>query len=159
MAMDPQLQEYANRLGEIRKQASEAIQGLDQVALNWTPLGQDTSSVAVLVHHMAGVERYWTCQIVGGQEIGRNRPAEFAARVSSPHELEPLLERAARDTEQTLAPLTARQLLEVRDARGTPRTIQWCLLYAIEHLASHLGHLQLTRQLAEAQSTSAPKGQ
>jgi uncharacterized damage-inducible protein DinB len=157
--MDPLLQEYANRLGEIRKQVREAIQGLDQEELNWAPLGKDTSSVAVLVHHMAGVERYWICQTIGSQEIGRNRPAEFAARASSPHQLEPLLVRAARDSEQTLAPLTAQQLLDVHDVRGTPRTVQWCLLYAIEHLASHLGHLQLTRQLAEAQRTSAPKGQ
>ena len=75
--MVPEVQEFADRFDEIRRQARDAIQNLDERGLNSTPLDQDTSSPAVLVHHMAGVEGFWLRQIIGGVDIGRNRPDEL----------------------------------------------------------------------------------
>ena len=147
--MDPLIHEYAARLDRIRTQAREAVRGLDVDALNWTPLVQETNSVAALVHHMWGVERFFVRQAVGGHDIGRDRDAEFAARAGTAEELERLLDEAQRDTEATLEALGADQLAEQREVRGTAWTVEGLLLYAVSHLSEHLGHLELTRQLYE----------
>ena len=73
--MDPLIRAYAARLDIIRAQAREAVQGLDADALNWTPAAPETNSVAALVHHMWGVERFFIRQVVGGRDIGRDRDA------------------------------------------------------------------------------------
>jgi uncharacterized damage-inducible protein DinB len=145
--MVPEVQEFADRLDEIRRQAREAIQGLDGRGLNAAPLDEDTSSPAVLVHHMAGVERFWLRQIIGGVDIGRSRPDEFVAKAATVADLEGLLEEAGRTTREVLSELVAEQLHETRDARGEQRSIQWCLLGMMDHLSGHVGHLQLTRQM------------
>ena len=145
--MVPAVQEFADRLDEIRRQAREAIQGLDERGLNSAPLDEDTSSPAVLVHHMVGTEGFWLRQIIGGMDIGRSRPDEFVARAATVADLEGLLGEAGRTTRQVLSELTAEQLHETRDARGEPRSIQWCLLSMMDHLSGHVGHLQLTRQM------------
>ena len=145
--MVPEVQEFADRLDEIRRQAREAIHDLDEGGLNSTPLDEDTSSPAVLVHHMAGTERFWLRQIIGGVDIGRSSADEFVARAATVADLEGLLEEAGRTTREVLSELTAEQLHETRDARGEPRSVQWCLLGVMDHLSGHVGHLQLTRQL------------
>lgn len=151
--MVPEVQEFADRLDEIRRQAREAIQDLDQRGLNAAPLDQDTSSPAVLVHHMAGVERFWLRQIIGGVDIGRSRPTEFAATAATVADLEALLDEAGRTTRKVLSELSAAQLQDTRDARGEPRSVQWCLLSMMDHLSGHVGHLQLTRQLYDRRIT------
>jgi uncharacterized damage-inducible protein DinB len=145
--MVPEVQEFADRLDQIRRQARDAIQNLDERGLNSTPLDEDTSSPAVLVHHMAGVEGFWLRQIIGGVDVGRHRPSEFNAWAATVADLERLLDEAGRSTREVLTSLTAEQIRETRDARGERRSVQWCLLYLIDHLSGHVGHLQLTRQL------------
>ena len=145
--MVSEVQEFADRFDEIRRQAKDAIQNLDERGLNSTPLDQDTSSPAVLVNHMAAVERFWLCQIIGGVDIGRPRPDEFMAKAETVGDLEQLMDEAGRTTREVLSDMTTEQLHETRDARGEPRSVQWCLLLAIDHLSGHVGHLQLTRQM------------
>ena len=145
--MVPEVLEFADRLDEIRRQAREAIKGLDERGLNSAPLDEDTSTPAVLVHHMAGTEGFWLRQVIGGEDIGRSRPDEFVARAATVADLERLLDEAGRTTRHVLSELTAEQLHETRDARGEPRSIQWCLLSVMDHLSGQVGHLQLTRQM------------
>ena len=151
--MVPEVLEFADRLDEIRRQTRDAIQDLDERGLNSPPLDQDTSSPAVLVHHMAGVERFWLRQIIGGVDIGRHRPDEFIAKAATVADLENLLDKAGRTTREVLSDLTAKDLHETRDARGEPRSVQWCLLAAMDHLSGHVGHLQLTRQMYDRRVT------
>lgn len=145
--MDPLIRAYAARLDIIRAQAREAVQGLGADALNWTPAAPETNSVAALVHHMWGVERFFIRQVVGGRDIGRDRDAEFAAHAATAEELQRLLDEAKRDTEATLGALRDAQLTEHRDHGGNAWTVLGLLLYAITHLSEHLGHLELTLQL------------
>jgi uncharacterized damage-inducible protein DinB len=151
--MVPQLQIFAERLDEIRRQARDAVQDLDEQGLNFLPLENDASSPAVIIHHMAGVERFWLRQIIGGVDIGRHRPDEFIARAMNVAELENLLAETGQVTWEVLDSLAADQLNETRDARGESRSVVWCLLAAMDHLSSHVGHLQLTRQLYDRRVT------
>jgi hypothetical protein len=150
--MDPQVQEYVDRIESLHRQMEEVFQGLDSAALNWKPLKQGANSMAVLAHHAAGSERYWVCQVVGGQDIQRDRDAEFVTQASTPAHLKAALDRAAQDVRRTLAGYTAPDLRAQHDVRGAPRSAHWCLAQVIEHLAMHAGHMQLTRQLYEAQA-------
>ena len=102
---------------------------------------------------MAGVERFWLRQIIGGMDIGRHRSNEFIAKAARVSELEKLLDEAGRTTREVLSDLKADQLHEIRDARGQPRTVQWCMLAAMDHLSGHVGHLQLTRQMYDGTVT------
>ena len=145
--MDPLIRAYAARLDVIRAQAREAVRGLDVDALNWTPAAPETNSVAALVHHMRGVERFFIRQVVGGHDIGRDRDAEFTAKAATSEELQRLLDEAQRDTESTLGSLRGGELTSTRELRGNTWTVLGVLLYAITHLSEHLGHLELTRQL------------
>ena len=154
--MDPLIHEYAARLDIIRTQAREAVRGLDSGALNWTPLDQETNSVAALVHHMWGLERFFIRQVVGGYDIGRDRDAEFAAEAPPADELERLLDEARKDTEATLRALRDDQLAEQREHRGNTWTVQGLLLYATSHLSEHLGHLELTRQMYQDRAGERP---
>ena len=151
--MIPEVQDFVDRIDDLRRQVKETIQGLDEQGLNWTPLAQDTNSVAVLMTHIAWTERFWTRQVIAGRDIGRNRDAEFIARAASPAELEELLDQAGQDTREALDPLTLEQLREQRTAIGRTFTVQGCLLYLLEHLACHLGHMQLTRQMYDQKIT------
>jgi hypothetical protein len=68
-----EVQVSLDRLDEIRCQAREAVQDLDEQGLNFTPLERDAISPAVIIHHMAGVEQFWLRQVIGGVDIGRHR--------------------------------------------------------------------------------------
>ena len=151
--MVPEIQEFADRLDGIRRQARDAIQDLDERGLNSTPLDQDASSPAVLVHHMAGVERMWLRQIIGGVDVDRHRTEEFSAKASSVADLEKLLDETGLTTREVLSELAVEHLRTTRDFRGKPQTVQWCLLAAMDHLSGHVGHLQLTRQMYDRRVT------
>ena len=65
-------------------------------------------------------------------------------------------EKAWTEIEVILGKLTYAQLSEVRSPpfraeRKESVTIQWIILHLITHHATHLGHIQLTRQLWEQQ--------
>ena len=62
-----------------------------------------------------------------------------------------MLDEATVGTQDTLAALTSGQPQEKQGARGNVRTVQRNILNAIEDMASYLGHMQLTKQLYEAQ--------
>jgi hypothetical protein len=48
-------------------------------ALDWVP-GPEMNSLAVLVMHFTGSERYWVSDVVAGVPSFRNREAEFQAK-------------------------------------------------------------------------------
>ena len=149
------VQEYVDRLEGIWKQVRETVQGLDQADLNWTPLPQDTNSLAVLVIHLRATERFWMRQVIRGQDVHRDRAAEFASSAVTPSDLEAILNEAGQDAREVLSTVTVEQLLEERVVWGQTRTVQGCILYLIEHMADHLGHMQLTKQLYESGGRAA----
>ena len=149
--MDPEVQSYLNSLDALRGEVRSAIQGLSAEALNWRPLPEGTNSIYVLVSHMTGSESFLIHQVIGGRDIGRNRDAEFVARGESPAELEALIDRAGQGTREVLQGLTSADLGVIKELGGgrPSQTARWCVVHIIEHLALHLGHLQLTKQLWE----------
>ena len=93
----------------------------------------------------------------GGQPLDRDRPAEFRAR-GNLEELEARYARWMEASAKVLRHLDEGELARLPDlgetfaARGErPWTVAECLMHAVEHTAVHVGHLQIQRQLWDAE--------
>ena len=166
--MLPELDNYLQRLKDLRGQVSDLIVDLPAEALNWRPIplsalapsalsekeasraekGADaTNSLAVLAAHIAGAEHFWIGEVIGGRPPTRDRDAEFLTEVKDSSQLVRLLEQSGLETREILTSLTATDLDGMREARGHQVPVRWGILHIIDHTALHLGHMQLTYQL------------
>ena len=143
-----ELDNYLQRIEDLRGQVRDLIADLPVEALNWRPIADDTiNSLAVLATHIAGAEHFWIAEVVGGHPPTRDRDAEFAAQANDASELVRLLEDTGAETREVFATLTKADLDGTRQARGRTIPVRWCILHVVEHTALHLGHIQLTYQL------------
>jgi hypothetical protein len=151
-----EVQAYLTKLGDLRNQAKTLLEGLPPEALDWQPIRGEgelaTNSLAVIAVHLAGSQTYWMKEIIGRTPIQRDREAEFATKGVSPAELKARLDTAGKIAEEILSPLTESQLEEGRKFRDKPITVRGGVLQVIDHVAQHIGHMQLTRQLWMAKS-------
>jgi uncharacterized damage-inducible protein DinB len=148
--MDPFFKDYYDRLSNLHHDLAETVEGLPVEALDWQPV-PETNSLAVLLTHTAGSERYWIGEVVGEEPAGRERAKEFETVEQTVEELQDQLNLALAHSRQTLSRLSLDNLAEARliSMQGRSCTVAWALLHALEHVALHLGHAQITRQLWE----------
>jgi uncharacterized damage-inducible protein DinB len=146
-----EIETYLSIYHRLRKEIKTVLEGLPSDALDWQPIQGEgelaTNSIAVMLAHVAGSEAFFINEIIGRQKIQRDRPAEFSTKGVSLQDLNGRLEAAAKVTETALAALTPAQLEEPRKFREESVTVRWAIVLLIEHIAMHLGHMQLTRQL------------
>ena len=151
--MNPEAQNYVEHLDTLRGRAKEAIQGMNAEELNWAPLNADTNSPCALVSHIAGAESLWIHYMAGGREIHRDRDAEFAATSNNGASLVELLDKVGATSREVLDKLTSEDLGKTRtrfdrpDAQ--PMLVRNSIVHMIEHMAEHVGHLELTKQMYE----------
>ncbi len=146
--MTSELDNYLQRIEDLRGQVRDLIADLPAEALNWRPIeDNETNSLAVLAAHIAGAEHFWIAEVVGGRPPTRDRDAEFAAQASDASQLVCLLEDTGAETRKVFATLTRADSDATRQARGRTIPVRWCILHVIDHTALHLGHIQLTYQL------------
>ncbi len=126
----------------------QAVDGLDGEALNWRPVGDESSSVYVLVSHMMGMAK-GMCAIARGEQPERDRAAEFAATGISSQTLLALIDETQAQVEQSLQTMTEEMLTGTRAFAGAESTGGGMLVLMTRHLGEHLGHVTLTRQLWE----------
>ncbi len=136
----------------------ERLDGLTPEQLNWRPPVAGGNSAWVLVTHTLGNARAWVLGIAGGRPLRRDRPAEFSSWGSDPALLRSEVDTFLREMSSTFEPLTAadldRRLTPARElwGEGQPReiSVRYALLQVIEHASLHLGHIQITADLATA---------
>jgi diamine N-acetyltransferase len=146
--MQPFFSDLFSRLQELHQEMAQAIAGLPQDAVDWVP-SEEMNSLAVLVAHTAGAERYWIGDVAGRQPSGRDRDAEFRVEGLDAAALLRRLaeaEACAREVLETLA------LADLEAQRASPRderqvTVGVALAHALEHTGTHLGHVQIVRQM------------
>lgn len=148
--MDPFFKDYYDRLAELHHDLAAVVEGLPAEALDWTP-GPEMNSLAVLLAHTAGSERYWIGEVAGEDPADRQRAQEFETQGQPAEELKALLDRALAHSRMVLSGLSLDNLAEARVAplQGRSVTVSWALLHSLEHTAAHLGHAQVTRQVWE----------
>ncbi|MCA9958538.1 MAG: DinB family protein [Anaerolineales bacterium] len=145
--------DFLERLTELHNGMETAVSGLPPEALDWVP-GPEMNSLTVLVAHTAGAERYWIGDVAGQENSHRVRATEFEKTSLSESELKQLLRETLAHSRGVLARLTAADLeREYVSAVHNGRSFRaaWALLHALEHTATHLGHMQLVRQLWQQQ--------
>ena len=149
--MITELANYFGRIEDLRSQISGLIIELPVQGLNWRPIiGKDahvTNSLAVLTCHIAGAEHFWIAEVVGGRPETRDRDAEFATLVTNAAEVLHFLEKTAQETREVFSTLGETDLNGTRQAEGRTIPVRWCILHVIDHMALHLGHMQITYQL------------
>ncbi len=149
--MTSELENYLDRLEDLRGQVSSLIAELPAEALNWRPIeGADdhaTNSLAVLAAHVAGAEHFWIAEVVGGQPATRDRDAEFATVAALATELIQMLEKVTLETRQVFSALNESDLNGTRQVKDRTIPVRWCILHVIDHTSLHLGHMQITYQL------------
>ena len=138
-----------DRFRELHAEAAKAIECLPIDALDWVP-GQEMNSIAVLVVHLAGAERYWIGVAIN-EPSTRDREAEFKTQGLSVSMLKANLVSADEYAGQALTHFSLADLERVRQSPRNDKAFSagWCLVHALEHTALHTGHIQLTRQLWE----------
>jgi uncharacterized damage-inducible protein DinB len=149
--MTAELDGYLQRIDDLRGQVRSLLTQTPSEALNWRPLevsgAAATNSLAVLASHIAGAERFWISEVVGGLPPVRDRDAEFEVEVSSASELLHVLEEVGESTRRVFEGLREDDLGAARHVRGRDVPVRWGIVHVIDHTALHLGHMQLTYQL------------
>jgi uncharacterized damage-inducible protein DinB len=137
-------------------QALEQLAGVPDDDLNtWRPVQglEDINTFYALMTHLLGAGEYWIQHASAGRPTDRNRPAEFRA-TGSRMDLIKHADAWLSDTREYLETLTEQDLERVFE-RGGNDPLRWtvaeCIMHAVEHTAVHVGHLQIQRQLWNAE--------
>ena len=141
------------RLTYLHDSMKSALAALPDAALDWSPAAE-VNSVAVLITHVAGSERFWFGEKVGGIAAHRERSAEFTVSGIGRAALIALLDDALQLATAVLKHLTPADLARPAGvaSSGAPYDVAWSLQHALEHVAVHTGHVELMRQWWEHRS-------
>jgi len=146
-----ELENYLQRIEDLRRQVGELIADLPVEALNWRPIEgteeHSTNSLAVLAAHIAGAEHFWIAEIIGGFPPTRDRDGEFLTQAPDTSGLLRRLEEVGAETRAVFSSLPTADLDGAREAGGRTVSVRWGILHIIDHTALHLGHMQITYQL------------
>ena len=122
-------------------QINTCIDALDDEQLWWRP-NNESNSVANLVIHLAGSNRYYFGHVIGGEEDHRNRDSEFAARgTRSKAELREIWGESVAHTTRVLESLDESRLMETTERTGKATTFLQILLHVSHHNAVHMGQI------------------
>jgi len=146
--MQPFFEDYLLNLQELHKDIIDSLQGLPLGALEWSPTA-DMNSIDVLVVHSIGAQRFLIGEVVAGEPLTRDRDAEFKVRGLDAEALTMRLNQSFEYIRSVLDRLTVEELATPRDFRGRETSVGWILDHALKHTATHMGHIQLMRQVWE----------
>ena len=154
-----ELENYLQRLEDLRGQIENLIKTVAPEQLDWHPMqsgGEQTNSLAVLVAHTCGAEHFWIGEVIGGNPPTRDRQAEFSTKTSKHTELFHLLQQTSIETREILSALSTGELDLSRQVESKEVPVRWALLHVVDHTALHLGHMQMTFQLMTGGVIQAP---
>lgn len=146
--MEKYFQDYLAALHNLHADIGQVFDDLPQDALDWKP-AEEIPTIAVLVTHLCGAERYWIGDVASSESSDRDREAEFRTKGISGKELKNRLQESYHYANHSLEKFSVEDLdaLRISPRDGKSFSVGWSLLHALEHTALHLGHLQILRQL------------
>jgi hypothetical protein len=145
--MLPFYEALAERFHHLHQDILDNLQALPPEALDWIP-GHEMNSVSVIIVHLTGAERFLIGDVVMQDPSNRNRDAEFLVKGMTKADLIRRVEDAEAYNRSVFEKLTLENLAAERlhPRQGTV-TVAWALLNALDHVAEHTGHIQMTVQL------------
>ena len=147
--MQTYFEHYLNNLQELHNDIQSALENLPLAALDWSP-GTDMNSINGMAVHTAGAEKFLAGEFIAKEPSNRDRDEEFKAHGMDTVELKKRLEDSLNYVRSIVDKLTLADLeapLTFRNQREV--TTGWVLGHLLKHTATHLGQIQLTRQLWE----------
>lgn len=146
--MLPFYETLAERFHGLHEEIRNDLNSLPLEALDWNP-GQEMNSVSVIITHLTGAERFLIGDVVMQEPSNRNRDAEFLVKGLTKEDLLRRLNETDAYIIGALDRLTMEDLSTERlhPRRGDQVKVSWALLHALEHVATHLGHINITTQL------------
>jgi uncharacterized damage-inducible protein DinB len=159
--MDAGVKGIADHLDETWSSLLDAVAPIDDALFQWRP-GPEFNSIAILLRHLAGSERWWIGEAIGGIPSHRVRDTEFAHDEPRRADVLRSVEEARALTRRVLKDLTMQDLqaeIAPGAATGTPperHTKLWALLHYLEHLGYHRGQVLLLRNLGRAAIAGTP---
>jgi hypothetical protein len=138
----------ADRFHELHGDIQRDLDAIPPEALDWKP-GPEMNSVSVIIVHLTGAERFLIGDVIMSDPSNRNREAEFHVAGMSKGDL---LNRQTETEKYIKAAFEKLNLSDLETERTHPRhgnqvSVAWALLHALEHTATHAGHIQLTVQM------------
>ena len=142
--------DFIEQLTFLHDEIKKELDRLPEEALDWSP-ADDMNSMAVLIAHLAGAERYWTCDVALGKESDRVRSQEFETKNRSKADLIALLDNTLAEISEVVAQIKIEDLETIRYSSNFREevSVSMCLLHAMEHTATHVGHIQMMRHYWE----------
>src|SRR5512138_1134830 len=104
--MDPVAQAFFGHFENLHREIEKVLDGLPSEALDWVPVPEQ-NSIGALAFHAAGAERYWVWQIIGAQNLQRDREAEFHTRGVDAAALKARLAETLAGTRRVMESLSA----------------------------------------------------
>jgi len=138
--------DYLNNMQELHEDIKNALEGLPPEALDWSPK-PGVNSITVLIVHLTGSQRFLFGEVIGGQDIHRDRDAEFRAKGLAPDVLKQRLDDNLTYIAGELERLTLADLETKCMFRNREVTFGWVIGHSLKHTATHLGHIQVMRDL------------
>lgn len=150
---------YADLLGWLLDRIAEAIEATPPPLLDRAPYEGATAPGAIAAH-AHGATTAWALGIGAGQDVSRDRVAEFASAGIPAAGLAAGLRTLRAEIEAALAALDPARLDEIVTpsqalfGEGTPHPMprRRGFASAIRHCAIHLGHLEMTADLLRPQA-------
>jgi hypothetical protein len=143
---------FAHSLTSAIERIIACLDGLDADGINWKPQASEpTSSLYVLaVHTMANAE-YTVLTMLAGENIPRDRDAEFAAVGTSADWVHQRWADLKPRLEATIHGLSMDDLIRDYEHARRGTVSGWkALVMVTTHANEHVGHAELTRDLLKA---------
>ncbi len=135
------------------------LHDLPDTLMNWPWPIPDANTLFAMATHTAGMGEFWVLSLIGGAPSERDRAAEFRA-TGTANDACTRLKAWAHACHSVLDDLPDTgmdrlvQLPEAFSRSGgfaSPKmSVRDALLHVVEHTATHLGHIQLGRQIVLA---------
>jgi hypothetical protein len=158
----PEMSLLVEHVDRLFRATARCIDGLTPEQLNWKPPIPNANSLAAIASHILGNSQAWILGIIGEKPVIRDRDAEFMNRASTTSALISEVERLRTECLSYLESLPSSVLNEMRQPRppllgigpADELTVRDALLRIIVHGRIHIGHLEITRDLVQAQYAS-----
>jgi uncharacterized damage-inducible protein DinB len=150
--MDAGVAAIQDHLDDVWTSLLAAVRDVDDDLFQWSP-GPEFSSIAMLLRHLAGSERWWIGEVIGGVPAHRVRDREFVHDRPSRADVLRAVDDARALTRRVLggvrpADLAAPVPVQTKRLSSDARPDKyWALLHYLEHLGYHRGQILLLRNL------------
>lgn len=148
--MDSEVKPFVQTIDLLHDDIYKAVEPLSDDEINWRH-PHLTNTVGILLRHVAGSERQWILEVVGGRTIERKRDEEFGRERLQKAPLVENLRRAQAEVKEILERMSPAGLMEEVEQIFRGKTVMftksWGILHSIQHTAYHLGQIQLFRKM------------